>query len=177
MTKLEAREKTGDILAEIDDLIDSVNHTSARMRFERLLPTCEIGDEMAERFLESGFPYPSNNGGNRDETIARWNTIGRQCEFLYCDTLDCECKSPGGWDRLRGKDNIVGLSQPHILDNDDFDDFQNGHRELSRNDQDALNYMIEFMGRDFVRVGIDYDRLAIGVDELFEDTSNDESEW
>ena len=39
--KLEAREKTGDVLAEIDELIGSVNKTSAKMRFENLLPTCE----------------------------------------------------------------------------------------------------------------------------------------
>lgn len=163
MTKLQARQKTGDILAQIDDLIDSVNKSSARMHFERLLPTCEIGDEIAERFIQAGFPYPiASDRESRDEVIARWNTIGRQSELIYCVDKDCECKT----DDLRSKDDIPGLSKPHILDDEEFEEFRCADRELSENDADALSYMINFMGADYVRLSIDYDGLAIDLDEF-----------
>jgi len=171
VTKLEARLKTGDILAEIDDLIDSVNHTSARMRFERLLPTCEIGDEVAEVFLDKGHCMPPYlTPESRDSIIARWNTMGRQSELIYCTDEDCECQKID----LHGKDQIPGLSQPFILDDDEFEDWLDSDMNLSENDSDALNYMIDFMGRDFVRVSVDYEGLSIDLNELGYHRSNDE---
>ena len=161
--KLEAREKTGDILSDIDDLIDSVNHTSARMRFDNLLPTCEIGDEIGDLFVSRGGVWPRYLNFSVDkDTEERWEQMGRQRERSYCSNQTCECKV------MAGRDEIPGISQPFILDDDEFVDFREDELDISENDRDALNYMINKFGRGRVAVSVGYGTEAMNVDDFLE---------
>ncbi len=159
--KLEAREKTGDVLAEIDELIGSVNKTSAKMRFENLLPTCEIGEEIGDRFVESGHVWPHYMNFKVDaETEDRWNTIGRQREAGYCREVNCECHQ-------NEKDEVIGISQPYILDQEEFEQYQEGEIGPTSNDLDALGYTMNFFGRENVLLRIDYYDKPVDLDYFF----------
>lgn len=155
--KLEARLQTSDILAEIDDTLFAVSNLSAKIAFENLFPTCEIGEEIADRYVESGSFWPLIN---QDEIQLRWNSIGRQCEALYCE-FDCECHS------LPEKIAIPGLAQPFLLMDYDLTCLRYGGFELPKNDADAVNYCAQVFGEN-AKFEIGWESMPVTIQDLTE---------
>lgn len=172
--KLEARHQTSDILAQIDEALFEVSNLSAKIAFENLFPTCEIGDEIADHYLHSGSVRRYDLSQEEKKKIdERWDSIGRQrTEILGCTSI-CECHS------LPLKDEVLGLSQPFLLSEDEFYEFRQEDLDLPKNDADAVMYSGEFFGWDNPRFEIDYDRSkSLSFNELyFTEEDDDEDHW
>ena len=161
--KLEARLHTSDILADIDDALFAVSNLSAKIAFENLFPTCEIGEEIAERYVETGSIWPSFN---LEEVLIRWNSIGRQRDSSQhtCSNLDCDCS------RLPDKLDVEGICQPFFLDDDELFEYQRDELEIPKNDYDAMLYSLGFFGDDIAYFEIGYGGVKpLTFDEIHEE--------
>ncbi len=138
--KLEARHQTSDILSQIDNALFAVSNLSAKIAFENLFPTCEIGEEIGRLYQGSG----SWDSTGREY----WDEMGRQRNECY--DISCDCLE------LSLIQEVPGLNQPYFLTHSENVGLWNEEVELSENDQDALDYTLEFFGASHARFEIDY---------------------
>lgn len=174
--KLEARLLTSDILSDIDETLFEVSNLSAKIAFDNLLPTCEIGDEIAEYFIKTGHCFTGQFGLKHgvEERNRRWATIGMQrpSNNNICVDRTCECRE------LPEKLDVEGISQPFLLDDDEHWELRCEELELPRNDLDALEYCVSFFGREYAKFEIGYGGLKpLDIYELYEEIHEDEDFW
>lgn len=164
--KLEARHRTSDILSDIDDITFQVSNLSAKIAFNNLLPTCEIGEEIAEYYLREQFLPP--------ELAEHLDSIGRQ-RLRGCDPT-CECHELPD---AHGPINLPTISQPFLFTEQEHWEFRAQELDMSENDADAVSYCLSFYGHDHARFEIDYGGAkTVNFEELHEEIHYDEDrDW
>lgn len=167
--KLEARHRTSDILSDIDEITFQVSNLSAKIAFNNLLPTCEIGDEIAEYYL-SEVPRMVGNS-SPPELAEHLDSIGRQ-RSRCCDRT-CECRELP--DVRFGPINLPTISQPFLFTDAEHWEFRAQELDMSENDADAVSYCLSFYGHDHARFEIDYGGIkTVNFEELHEEIHYDE---